>query len=153
MAIAFPLRPSPSPSCSTRDLQHVSASDKDGARETGSETRDAVPCEFWRGSRKLFTLAAFRGKLGEFSTWPIVLHYSDDKVHSLRGKKKKNRKEIYIFGCKTFAELTDSVKMSYATLYSLIRSDKNFRSFSASELQNMINSKKVRLCESLIEQH
>lgn len=28
-----------------------------------------------------FSLAAFRGKLGEFSTWPIVLHYSDDKVH------------------------------------------------------------------------
>lgn len=53
-------------------LQHVSASDKDGARDGweggGGEIRDAVPCEFWHGSRKLLTLAAFRGKLAEFST-------------------------------------------------------------------------------------
>lgn len=40
-----------------------------------------------------FSLAAFRGKLGEFSTWPIVLHYGDDKVHSPRARKI----EIYIY--------------------------------------------------------
>lgn len=28
-----------------------------------------------------FSLAAYRGKLGEISTWPIVLHYSGDEVH------------------------------------------------------------------------
>lgn len=36
-----------------REMERPSASEKDGARR--GETRDAVPCEFWHGSRKLLT--------------------------------------------------------------------------------------------------
>lgn len=43
-----------------------------------------------------FSLAVFRGKLGEFPTWPIVLHYGDDKVYSPRARAMESYMCMYI---------------------------------------------------------
>jgi len=65
------LSPFPSVCCRCRVRHETAARERErqgrNVRETESEIRDAVPCEFWHGSRKLLTLAAFRGKLAEFS--------------------------------------------------------------------------------------
>jgi hypothetical protein len=73
-----------------REMQHVSEKDGEGRR-----VRLVTLCRANFGTAlENFSLAAFRGKLGEFSTWPIVLHYGDDKVYSPRARKI----EIYVFG-------------------------------------------------------
>lgn len=41
-----------------REMERPSASEKDRARQ--GETRDAVSCEFWHGSRKLLTSSISR---------------------------------------------------------------------------------------------
>jgi len=43
-----------------------------------------------------FSLAVFRGKLGEFPTWPIVLYYGDDKVFRHAGTRAR-WKYIYMY--------------------------------------------------------
>lgn len=57
-----------------------------------------------------FSLAAYRGKPGEISTWPIVLHYGSDEVHLPLVRWE----EICIFGWDV-ANLTFA-QMSYTTL-------------------------------------
>lgn len=65
-----------------------------------------------------FSLAAYRGKLGEISTWPIVLHYGSDEVRSPLARGE----EMCIFGWDV-AKLTFA-QMSYMPLYIAPPSDK-----------------------------
>lgn len=69
-----------------------------------------------------FSLAAYRGKLGEISTWPIVLHYGSDEVHLPLARGE----EIRIFGWDV-AKQTFGY-MSYRTVYSTTFGQTSFNS-------------------------
>lgn len=112
-------------------------SEKDGE---GRRVRLVTLCRANFGTAlENFSLAAFRGKLGEFSTWPIVLHYGDDKVHSPRARKI----EIYVYFQMKYVAKLCSVKINYVTLYILIHSDKFHCSFSILQLQITISSRNI----------
>lgn len=65
------------------EMKRPSANERDGMRRVRLVT--LYRANFGTALEN-FSLAVFRGKLGEFPTWPIVLHYGDDKVYSPRAR-------------------------------------------------------------------